>query len=114
LIKTELARSHRPDCVSSSHLSLDDYALKIYEIDQGVNPATGNWNDRDWDGGITVSSASMPMLCYELLKEKYAGDVAPVYPFRDWCKSHGIAHSFDGWPLSDENWSPATKGGGTG
>jgi hypothetical protein len=94
--KIVLARHEYPDGKLSSHLVLDGH-IEIWAMEVGLDPKTGDWNDRDWDGGVAVPAHAVPKLAFELLKEKYAGNLGPVHPFQAWCQEHGVAHEFDSW-----------------
>jgi hypothetical protein len=44
-----------------------------------------------------VAPTSLPKLAFELLREKFMGQLGAVDAFRDWCKAHGVEHEFDSW-----------------
>ncbi len=59
---------------------------------------TGIWDDGDeYEFWVSVPAAALPKLAFELLREKFAGQLDAVDAFRDWCKAHGIEHQFDNW-----------------
>ena len=53
------------------------------------------WNDSDYEFTVRVKPASLPKLAFELLREKFAGQLGAVDAFREWCKSHDVEHEFD-------------------
>jgi hypothetical protein len=48
-------------------------------------------------GQKRVPPASLPKLAFELLREKFSGQLGAVGAFRDWCRTHGVQHEFDSW-----------------
>jgi hypothetical protein len=46
---------------------------------------------------VRVPSASVSKLAFELLREKFAGQLGAVDAFRNWCKTRGVEHEFDSW-----------------
>jgi hypothetical protein len=46
---------------------------------------------------VCVPPASLPKLAFELLREKFAGQLGAVDALRDWCKTHGVQHEFGSW-----------------
>jgi hypothetical protein len=46
---------------------------------------------------VEVPPASLPKLAFELLREKFSGQLSAVDAFRDWCRTHCVQHEFDSW-----------------
>jgi hypothetical protein len=56
------------------------------------------WGEDEYEFQVRVAPSALPRLAFELLREKFAGDIRAVDRFRDWCKARGVAHEFDNWP----------------
>ena len=92
----EIARQEGTE-FRSVHLTLeDDGAIKMDAQDIGPT-VTQIWGDGDYQFWVRVPSASVSKLAFELLREKFAGQLGAVDAFRDWCKAHGVEHEFDSW-----------------
>ena len=74
----------------------DDGAIKLDAQDMGPN-VERFWGDDDYEFWVRVPSTSLTKLVFELLREKFAGQLGAVDAFRDWCKVHGVEHEFDQW-----------------
>jgi hypothetical protein len=46
---------------------------------------------------VLVPPASLPKLAFELLREKFSGQLGAVDAFRNWCRTHDVEHEFDSW-----------------
>jgi len=46
---------------------------------------------------VHIAPAALPKLAFELLREKFAGQLGAVDALRDWCKAHDIEHEFGSW-----------------
>ena len=82
----------------SVRLTLDEGGLRMDT--QDINSGDGGiWGDGDgeYEFWVSVAPAALPKLAFELLREKFAGQLGAVDAFRDWCKAHGIEHQFDNW-----------------
>lgn len=68
---------------------------------QDIGPyGTGIWgedDDNDYEFWVRLAPAALPKLAFELLREKFAGQLGAVDAFRDWCKAHGIESEFGNW-----------------
>jgi hypothetical protein len=65
---------------------------------QDIGPTvTRIWGDDDYEFWVRVPPASLPKLAFELLCEKFSGQLGAVDAFRDWCITHGVQHEFDSW-----------------
>jgi hypothetical protein len=56
------------------------------------------WDHDDYEFSVTVPAASVARLAFELLKEKFAGNLRAVDAFMAFCKEHSIEHQFYSWP----------------
>jgi hypothetical protein len=56
------------------------------------------WDHDDYEFSATVPAASVARLAFELLKEKFAGNLRAVDAFITFCKEHSIEHEFYSWP----------------
>jgi hypothetical protein len=81
----------------SVYLSLeDDGTIKMDAQDMGPT-VTQFWGDSDYEFWVRVPPASLPKLAFELLREKFAGQLGAVDAFGDWCTQHGVQHEFGSW-----------------
>lgn len=65
---------------------------------QDIGPkVTEVWGDGDYEFWVRVEPAALPKLAFDLLHEKFAGQLSAVTAFRDWCKAHGIEQEFGSW-----------------
>ena len=81
----------------SVRLNLEETgAIKLEAQDMGPK-VEEIWGDSDYEFWVHVPAAAVGALAFELLREKYAGQLGAVDAFRDWCKLHGIDHEFDSW-----------------
>jgi hypothetical protein len=74
----------------------DDGAIKMDAQDMGPT-VTRIWGDSDYEFWVHIAPAALPKLAFELLHEKFAGQLGAVDAFRDWCEAHGIEHEFGSW-----------------
>ena len=81
----------------SVRLALDEDGT-IRMDTQDIGPATGEfWGEDEYEFWVRIPPASVSKLAFELLREKFAGQLGAVDAFRDWCKVQGIEHEFDSW-----------------
>jgi hypothetical protein len=76
-----------------------DGAIEMDTQDIGTH-GTGIWGedeDNEYEFWVHIAPAALPKLAFELLHEKFAGQLGAVAAFRDWCKAHGVEHEFDSW-----------------
>jgi hypothetical protein len=92
----EIARQEGTEFRSVRLTLEDDGAIKIDAQDIGPN-VTRIWGDDDYEFCVRVAPAALPTLAFELLREKFAGQLGAVDAFRDWCKTHGVEYEFDSW-----------------
>jgi hypothetical protein len=93
---TEIARQDGAES-RSVHLALEhDGGIKMDAQDIGPT-VTQIWRDDDYEFWVRVPPASVSKLAFELLREKFSGQLGAVDAFRDWCKAHGVHHEFDSW-----------------
>jgi hypothetical protein len=79
-------------------LSFDNAgAIKIDAHDMGPS-VEQVWDHEDYEFCVTVPPAAVARLAFELLKEKFAGNLHAVDALRDFCKEHQIPHQFNTWP----------------
>ncbi len=65
---------------------------------QDIGPTVEKiWNDNDYEFWVRIKPDSLPKLAFELLREKFAGQLNAVDAFRDWCNAHEVEHEFDSW-----------------
>lgn len=92
----EIARQEGTE-FRSVRLSLKDDGAILMDA-QDMGPLVEKvWGDSDYEFWVHVPPEAVGTLAFELLREKYAGQLGAVDAFRDWCKTHGIAHEFDSW-----------------
>jgi len=93
---TALARQEGPE-FRSVHLIIEDGGcIRLEAQDMGTTVENG-WGDSDYEFAVRVKPASLAKLAFELLREKFSGQLGAVDAFRDWCKSHDVEYEFDSW-----------------
>jgi hypothetical protein len=92
----EIARQEGAEFRSVRLALEDDGAIKMDAQDMGPT-VTRIWGDDDYEFWVRVPPASLPKLAFELLREKFSGQLGAVDAFRDWCKAHAVQHEFDSW-----------------
>ncbi len=92
----EIARREGIEFRSVRITLADDGAITMDAQDIGPT-VTRIWGDDDYEFWVRVPKASVSKLAFELLREKFAGQLGAVDAFRDWCKAHGVEHEFDSW-----------------
>ena len=93
---TEIARQEGAEFRSVRLAIEDDGAIKMDAQDIGPT-VTQIWGDDDYEFWVRVPPASVSKLAFELLREKFSGQLGAIDAFRDWCKAHGVEHEFDSW-----------------
>lgn len=92
----ELARQEGTE-FRSVRLALEgDGAVRLEAQDMGPS-VEKIWGDSDYEFWVRVAPSSLSKLAFELLREKFAGQLRAVDAFRDWCKTHGVEHEFGSW-----------------
>ncbi len=92
----EIARQEGAE-FRSVRLNIEDDGTVTMDA-QDMGPSVEKiWGDSDYEFWIRVAPAALPKLAYELLYEKFAGQLGAVDAFRDWCKAHGVEHEFGSW-----------------
>jgi hypothetical protein len=92
----EIARQEGTE-LRSVRLSVEeDGAIKMDAQDIGPT-VTQIWGEDEYEFWVRVPSASVSKLAFELLREKFKGQLGAVDAFRDWCKAHGVEHEFGSW-----------------
>jgi hypothetical protein len=92
----ELARQEGIEFRSVRLTVEDDGTVKMDA--QDIGPAvTRIWGDSDYEFWVRVAPSALPKLVFELLREKFAGQLGAVDAFRNWCTAHGVEHEFDSW-----------------
>jgi len=85
---------------------LETRCVRLYMRDDGTISLEGQdlgpgveemFGDSDYEYWVDVPDAGLQKLAFELLREKYAGQLNAVEAFRDWCKTHGVAHEFSNY-----------------
>jgi hypothetical protein len=56
------------------------------------------WDHEDYEFSVEVPPSAVGRLAFELLRDKFAGNLKGVSEFRNFCEEHGIMHTFDSWP----------------
>jgi hypothetical protein len=92
----EIARQEGTEFRSVRLTLQDDGAITMDAQDIGPT-VTRIWGDTDYEFWVRVPPASLPKLAFELLREKFTGQLGAVDTFRDWCTAHGVQHEFDSW-----------------
>ena len=92
----EIARQEGTEFRSVRLALEDDGTIKMDAQDIGPT-VTRIWGDDDYEFGVSVPAASLPQLAFELLREKFLGQLGAVDAFREWCTTHGVQHEFDFW-----------------
>jgi hypothetical protein len=77
----------------------DDGALTMGAQDIGPHGTgiLGPDEDNEYEFWVRIAPAAVPQLAFELLHEKFAGQLGAVDALRDWCKARGIEHKFGSW-----------------
>lgn len=77
----------------------DDSALTMDAQDIGPDGTgiLGADEDNEYEFWVRIAPDAVPRLAFELLHEKFAGQLGAVDALRDWCKAHGIEHEFGSW-----------------
>ncbi|MFZ0571465.1 MAG: hypothetical protein ACLPJW_20210 [Rhodomicrobium sp.] len=79
-------------------LRLDSDGAIVIEA-QDMGPTVKQiWDHDDYEFSVTVPASSVARLAFELLKEKFAGNLRAVDAFRAFCEERGIEHEFFSWP----------------
>jgi hypothetical protein len=92
----EIARQEGTEFRSVRLAVEEDGAIKMDAQDIGPT-VTQIWGDDDYEFWVRVPSTSVSKLAFELLREKFTGQLGAVDAFREWCKTHGVEHEFDSW-----------------
>ena len=92
----EIARQEGTEFRSVRLTLEDDGAIKMDAQDMGPT-VEEIWGDSDYEFWVHIAPAALPKLAFELLREKFAGQLDAVNAFRDWCKAHGVEHKFGSW-----------------
>ena len=92
----EIARQEGAEFRSVRLALEDDGAIKMEAQDIGPS-VTRIWGDDDYEFWVRVPPASVSKLAFELLREKFSGQLGAVNAFRYWCNEHGVEHEFDSW-----------------
>ena len=92
----EIARQEGTEFRSVRLTVEDDGAIKMDAQDIGPT-VTEIWGADEYEFWVHVPRAALPKLAFELLREKFSGQLGAVDAFRDWCTRHGVQHQFDSW-----------------
>jgi len=92
----EIARQEGTEFRSVRLSVEEDGAIKMDAQDIGPT-VTQIWGEDEYEFWVRVPSASVSKLAFELLREKFMGQLGAVDAFRDWCKAHGVEHEFGSW-----------------
>ena len=81
----------------SVRLNLEETgAIKLEAQDMGPK-VEEIWGDSDYEFWVHVPREAVGALAFELLREKFAGQLGAVDALREFCKVHGIEHEFGNW-----------------
>lgn len=95
-IVTEIARREGEEFRSIRLAIEEDGCIRLEGQDIGPRVAQ-IWGDNEYEFWVRVEATALPRLAFELLREKFAGQLGAVTSFRDWCQTHGIGHKFENW-----------------
>jgi hypothetical protein len=56
------------------------------------------WNHEDYEFSVQVPASAVGKLAFELLRDKFSGNLSAVDEFRSFCAERGILHEFYSWP----------------
>ena len=93
---TEIARQDGVEFRSVGLHLEDDGGIKMDAQDIGPT-VTRTWGSDDYEFWVRVPPAAVSKLAFELLREKFSGQMGAVDAFSDWCDAHGVEHKFDDW-----------------
>jgi hypothetical protein len=96
VLATEIARQEGTEFRSIYLRVEDDGGIKMDGQDIGPN-VKRFWGDDDYEFWVRVPPAAVSKLAFELLREKFSGQMGAVDAFSDWCDAHGVEHKFDDW-----------------
>ncbi len=82
----------------SVRLSLDGTGAIVIDAHDMGPIVKQVWDHDDYEFSVTVPSAAVARLAFELLKEKFDGNLGAVDALRSFCEDRRIPHSFSAWP----------------
>jgi hypothetical protein len=89
----EIARREGTEFRRVDLMLKDDGSIVLEGQDMG--PAVEQvWGDTDYEYWVRVAPPALPKLAFELLAEKFAGQLDAVQAFRDWCRTRAVEHEF--------------------
>jgi hypothetical protein len=56
------------------------------------------WDHEDYEFLVQVPASAVGKLAFELLRDKFSGNLSAVAEFRSFCAERGILHEFYSWP----------------
>jgi hypothetical protein len=56
------------------------------------------WDHEDYEFSVEVPPFAVGRLAFELLRDKFVGNLSSVSEFRNFCEERGIVHKFESWP----------------
>ena len=71
----------------------DDGAIQMAAQDIGPMVAAVVGDD-EYEFWVRIEAPALAKLAFELLREKFTGELRAVNTFREWCKTHGVEHEF--------------------
>jgi hypothetical protein len=74
-----------------------DGAIRMDTHDMGLSVELV-WDHEDYEFSVELPPSAVGRLAFELLREKFAGNLMAVSEFRNFCEKHGILHTFYSWP----------------
>ena len=74
-----------------------DGAIRMDTHDMGPN-VERVWDHEDYEFFVEVPPLALGKLAFELLRDRFAGNLKAVSEFRNFCQERGIVHEFQSWP----------------
>ena len=74
-----------------------DGTIRLDAHDMGPN-VERVWDHEDYEFSVQVPASAVGKLAFELLRDKFSGNLSAVDEFRSFCAERGILHEFYSWP----------------
>jgi hypothetical protein len=94
---TELARREGEDSSVLWLRQRKDGAISIDGQDMGPL-VERTWQHDDYEYSVFVPAAAVPKLAFELLKEKFTGNLSAEVDLLKFCREHSVPAEFCSWP----------------
>lgn len=56
------------------------------------------WNHDDYEYTVSIPAEAVRSLAFELLRERFTGNLCAVTELREFCRKHSIPSEFWSWP----------------